>query len=193
MDDLILENSRVLLRPLTENDWDLLLPFSLHEPEIWDLSPKGANGEENLRHYIKDAFIQKENGTGCPFIVIDKLRNQCAGMTRFYNINTYNRHAEIGYTWYGKAFRGSGINKQCKFLLLEHAFEKMNLLRVGFRGDLTNTVSIAAMKSIGATEEGILRQEQRLPNGRFRDTIVLSILQNEWLDTIKKDLAQKLS
>jgi RimJ/RimL family protein N-acetyltransferase len=126
-------------------------------------------------------------------VVIDKKSGQCIGSTRYYNISEHNRNLEIGFTWYGKAFRGTGINKQCKFLLLQHAFEVMNVLRVGFKADATNAVSVAAMKSVGAKEDGILRQDTLMLDGRFRDTMVLSILQNEWHNSVKAMLMAKLA
>lgn len=193
MNQLILENDHVLLRPLTMPDLEHLLPISLNEPETWHFSPKSAAGEENLKTYIQEALEQQKSGVSLPFIVFDKQRQQYAGSTRFYNISTHNQNLELGFTWYGKAFRGTGLNKQCKYLLLQYAFETLNVLRVGFRADAKNSVSVAAMKSIGAKEEGILRQDTLMSNGRFRDTIVLSILQEEWYQSVKKALLQKIA
>lgn len=193
MHNIILENNRILLRPLTLDDYDILLPFSLNEPETWQFAPKSAAGKENLYRYIQDALTQKSANTGIPFIVFDKKLQQYIGSTRLYNINHHNRNADIGYTWYGKDFRGTGINKHCKFLLLQYAFETLNLLRVGFKADASNQISIAAMKSLGATEEGILRQDTLMPDGRFRNTIILSILKCEWESQIKTLLSKQLS
>ena len=193
MKDFILENEHVLLRPLTAEDFELFLPYSLNEPETWHFSPRSAAGEDNLREYMNYALTNKANGIEYPFVVIDKRSGQCIGSTRYYNISERNRNLEIGFTWYGKAFRGTGINKQCKFLLLQHAFEVMNVLRVGFKADATNAVSVAAMKSVGAKEDGILRQDTLMLDGRFRDTMVLSILQNEWHDSVKAMLMAKLA
>jgi RimJ/RimL family protein N-acetyltransferase len=193
MNRIILENHRALLRPLCADDEALLLPFSLNEPETWRYSPSGAAGQEALHAYIAKALTEKTAGIAYPFVVIDKNSNTIAGSSRYYNINLKNRNLEIGFTWYGQTFRGTGLNKHCKFLLLEHAFETMNCLRVGFKADATNTVSVAAMKSIGAQEEGILRQDTLMPDGRFRDTMVLSILQKEWNEYAKADLQRKLA
>lgn len=192
MNQLTLENDHVLLRPLTMEDLEHLLPISLNEPETWYFSPKSAAGEENLKAYIQEALDQQKSGVSLPFIVFDKQRQQYAGSTRFYSIHKQNRNLELGFTWYGKAFRGTGLNKQCKYLLLQYAFETLNILRVGFRADATNTVSVAAMKSIGAKEEGILRQDTLMSDGRFRNTIVLSILQEEWHQSVKEMLFNKL-
>ena len=180
------------MRPLTADDFELFLPYSLNEPETWHFSPRSAAGEDNLREYMNYALTKKAEGTEYPFVVIDKQSGQCIGSTRYYNISECNRNLEIGFTWYGKAFRGTGLNKQCKFLLLQNAFEVMNVLRVGFKADATNAVSVAAMKSVGAKEEGILRQDTLMLDGRFRDTMVLSILQSEWHDSVKAMLMAKL-
>lgn len=193
MSEIILENDHVLLRSMTEGDFNQLLPYALNEPDTWYFSPRSAAGEDNLRQYMDTAISRKRDGIEYPFVVIDKKTWQCAGSTRFYNINPYNRNLEIGFTWYGKAFRGTGLNKHCKYLMLQHAFEEMNMVRVGFKADVTNKISIAAMKSIGAQEEGILRQDTLMDDGRYRDTMVLSILQNEWHDSVKPMLFNKLS
>ncbi len=189
--EIILENDRVLLRPLKKEDISLLKEFSLNEPELWKYSLTPADGLENLKNYIAQALREKELKTSYPFIVIDKSKNIVAGSTRFYNYNKANKTINIGYTWYGKKFQGTGINKNCKFLLLRYAFEEMNLERVEFRAAAKNTISIAAMKSIGCQEEGILRSDCEGQNGR-RDSIVLSILKSEWYNHVKSNLNRKI-
>jgi RimJ/RimL family protein N-acetyltransferase len=99
---------------------------------------------------------------------------------------------QLGYTWYGKEFQGTGLNKHCKYLLLEFAFEKMQVERVEFRADANNEKSIAAMKSIGCTVEGILRKNVKKPEGGRRDSIILSILKDEWNQQVKQNLKNKL-
>jgi len=186
-----LENDRVLLRPLTENDSKYLLSFSENEPELWTYSLLPANGKDNLKKYISIALENKEDETSYPFIVFDKQTNQYAGSTRFYDIQPYHETLQLGYTWYGKAFQGTGLNTNCKFLLLEFAFDVMHVKRVEFRADANNARSIAAMKCIGCTVEGILRSNCKSPTDR-RDSIVLSILKTEWDSEIKKNLALQL-
>ena len=92
---------------------------------------------------------------------------------------------------YGKRFQGTGLNKHCKYLLLEFAFEQLNMERVEFRADNQNLRSIAAMKSIGCTQEGVLRSNTYKSDGTRRDSIVLSILKEEWYQYIKSDLKAK--
>ncbi len=190
--ELILENDSVLLRPLKKEDITLLKEFSLNEPELWKYSLTPADGLENLKNYIDLALQEKELKTSYPFIVLDKRSNKIAGSTRFYDYRKSHSTIQIGYTWYGKEFQGTGLNKNCKLLMLQFAFEKLNLERVEFRADATNTKSIAAMKSIGCVEEGILRSNCIAPSGR-RDSIVLSILKKEWLYSVKSQLIIKIT
>ncbi|SHM26442.1 GNAT family N-acetyltransferase [Mucilaginibacter sp. OK098] len=183
----VLEDERVLLRPLLESDYELLLPFAINEPETWKYSYLSARGEDGMRRYIKDAHDNKAAGKEYPFIVYDKQTQSYAGSTRFYDIQQNWQTMQLGYTWYGEKFRGTGLNKHCKFLLLQFAFETVDAVRVEFRADARNDRSIAAMKSIGCTPEGILRNNMPLQEGGRRDSIVLSILKEEW-DSVVKDL-----
>ncbi len=192
MSEIYLEDEKVILRTLCAEDYPYLLPYSLHEADTWNFSPSGAAGAPALEKYIHTALTELKNGLAYPFIVFDKDSQSYAGSSRYYNISQTNRNLEIGFTWYGKAYRGTGLNKHCKYLMLEHAFEKMDMLRVGFKADATNALSVAAMKSVGAIEEGILRQNTLMPSGRMRDTMVLSILQNEWFAHAKSQLKDKL-
>ncbi|AFD09374.1 GNAT family N-acetyltransferase [Solitalea canadensis] len=190
---VVLENEKVLLRPLEETDFEHLLEFSLNEPEIWRYSLLQAGGEENLKKYIQIALAAKKLGREFPFIVFDKQQNRYAGSTRFYDIQLSYQTLQLGYTWYGKDFQGTGLNKQCKFLLLEFAFEKLGMERVEFRADNNNARSIAAMKSIGCTVEGVLRSHMPDSFGGRRDSIVLSILKKEWENGVRDKLKSKLS
>jgi len=188
----ILENDRVLLRPLEASDLENLLPFSLNEPELWKYSLIPASNEEELKNYISIALSQRENKKEYPFIVFDKRTNSYAGSTRFYDIQLSNKCLQLGYTWYGKEFQGTGLNKNCKYLLLSFAFEKLDIERVEFRADNTNEKSIAAMKSIGCKVEGVLRSNGIRPNGERRDSIILSILKSEWENEVKENLLKRL-
>jgi RimJ/RimL family protein N-acetyltransferase len=189
----ILENDRVLLRPLQQTDAGHLLSISVNEPETWQYSSKTAAGEDALKNYIAEALEQRKTGKEYPFVVFDKQEQAYAGSTRFYDIQPENGALQLGYTWYGKAFRGTGMNKHCKFLLLALAFETLGAERVEFRADARNDRSIAAMKSIGCKVEGTIRNHMLLTDGTRRDSIILSILKNEWFGGVKDMLAGKLS
>ncbi|MDN3724230.1 GNAT family protein [Aequorivita sp. SDUM287046] len=191
LQEYILENETVRLNPLHYQDIDKLLHFSEHQPELWKYSLQPANGLENLKAYINTAVTSRKEEVAYPFIVFDKRTNQIAGSTRFYDFQKYHNTVQLGYTWYGKEFQGTGLNKQCKMLMLEFAFENLGVERVEFRADAKNERSIAAMKSIGCTVEGILRNNCAAPEGR-RDSILLSILKNEWFGGVKETLKSKI-
>lgn len=191
-ENLTLEDDFVLLRPLQESDIEYLMPFSINEPDLWKYSLIRANGKENLENYIRVALKARENQIEFPFIVFDKRTGKYAGSTRFYDINLPFKTLQLGYTWYGKDFQGTKLNKHCKYLLLEFAFEKLQMERVEFRADNNNERSINAMKSIGCTVDGILRNNMPTPDGSRRDSIVLSILKDEWFNSVRESLKKKL-
>nr|WP_315203455.1 GNAT family protein [uncultured Flavobacterium sp.] len=189
----ILEDELILLRPLELTDVDNLLDISLNEPETWKYSLVPANGKENLINYIQLAIKARENKSEFPFIVYDKKSGKYAGSTRFYDINLPFKTLQLGYTWYGKDFRGTGLNKHCKYLLLRFAFETLGMERVEFRADNNNQRSIEAMKSIGCKVEGVLRSNMPTYESDVRrDSIILSILKEEWFGGVKENLSKKL-
>ena len=189
----VLEDDRVLLRPLQQEDAVHLLPFALQEPELWKFSLVSAAGEEGLQNYLDITLKARAEGKEYPFIVFDKRTNEYAGSTRFYDIQTELQTLQLGYTWYGKKFQGTGLNKHCKYLLLSFAFERIGMERFELRADNNNERSIAAMKSIGCKVDGVLRSNMPTrEEGRRRDSIVLSILKNEWFDEVKKGLERRL-
>ena len=190
--DHVLEDDCVLLRPLEANDCKNLLLFSEKEPELWKYSLVKVAGEENLIKYIHTALDARVTGKEYPFIVFDKRTQEYAGSTRFYDIQPLHQTLQLGYTWYGKKFHGTGLNKHCKYLLLQFAFEQLGMERVEFRADNRNERSIAAMKSIGCIEEGVLRSNTLKPDGTRRDSIVLSILKNEWENGVKENIVKRL-
>jgi len=188
--DYILENNFVQLRPLTVLDIPVLLPFSEQEPELWNYSLIKATNEKELINYVNLAFEGRKHKREYAFVVYDKIQQKIAGSTRFYDINLNNKSLQLGFTWYGKAFQGTGMNKQCKLLLLDFAFDFMQMERVEFRADNQNKPSIAAMKRIGCVEEGVLRSNFIKPNGERRSSIVLSILKSEWEQSVKANLEE---
>lgn len=192
-EEYILQNEMVLIRPLVTDDIEHFLPFALSESSLWTYSLQSAAGEEAMNNYIQNAINARINQKEYPFIVFDKKSGLCAGSTRFYDIQPIADTVQLGFKWYGRDFQGTGLNKHCKYLLLEFAFEKMEVYRVEFRADLRNKRSIAAMKSIGCTEEGILRSNGHCADGSRRDSIVLSIIKEDWFDHAKTNLLKKLS
>ena len=191
-EDCILENDVVRLQPPQVTDFEKLVEFSKNEPDIWKFNSNGPDSPENLKKYIERALSQKDKLIEYPFIVFDKIKQKYTGSTRFYAMDLDGKTIEIGYTWYGKDFQGTSINKNCKYLLLEFAFEKMKMERVGFRANNINYRSINAMKSIGCIEEGVLRSYRYDALGNRIDAIVLSILKEEWFATVKQNLKNRI-
>ncbi len=191
-ENVILEDDRVLLRPLQLSDIEFLVPFAINEPETWSYSLVSPAGEEGMKKYINTTIQQREQKIEYPFIVFDKATNAYAGSTRFYDIQLNNLTTQLGYTWYGKNFRRTGLNRHCKLLMLSYAFEKWGMERVEFRADARNEKSVNAMKAIGCTVEGILRSNSTIDSGGRRDSIVLSILKDEWFNSVKENLIGKI-
>ena len=190
--EIILENERVLLRPLMLSDRSLLAHYVNEEPDLWQYSLAAITNTKDLDKYIQAAIEARENKTSYAFIVFDKQLNDYVGCTRFYDMQIAFQTTQIGYTWYSKKCWGTKLNENCKFLLLQFAFDQMDFERVEFRADNTNKRSIAAMQKIGCTVEGVLRNHLPMPNGKRRDSIVLSIVKEDWNASLKQALAAKL-
>jgi len=188
--DHILEDEIALLRPLKEDDIVHLLPFA-DQPEIWRFSTQKGDTEEALKKYLLLAIEARNVKKEYPFVIIDKRTNAYAGCTRFYDVKLNQHNLSLGYTWYGKQFHGTGLNKHCKYLLFDFAFSG-GFERVEFAADTLNARSVTAMKSIGCTEEGVLRSHVVRLDGSRRDTIVLSMLKQEWEQSLKEKLSSKL-
>ncbi len=190
--DYTLENEYVLLRPLVLSDHLLLEKYVIEEPDLWQYSLVAIQDSADLIKYIQDAIEARKQKTAYPFIVFNKLTQTYVGATRFYDIQLLFNSTQLGYTWYSKKVWGTGLNQHCKFLLLQFAFDQVGWERVEFRADNNNKRSIAAMQKIGCTIEGILRNHLPMPNNTRRDSIVLSILKEEWTIKLKQNLADQL-
>lgn len=191
--EIILENEFVELRPLHIDDIALLSHFAISEPTIWKYSLMQIQNENDLAKYVEQAIEARSQKKEYPFIVFDKKKKEYAGSTRFYDIQLQFQTLQLGYTWYGSEFQGTHVNPNCKLLLLEYAFETLNMERVEFRADNRNERSIKAMKSLGCIEEGILRNHLPTIDGGRRDSIILSILKTEWENGVKERLIARTS
>ena len=114
------------------------------------------------------------------FSIIEISTGRILGSTRFCNIDVKNWRVEIGYTWYRQSAQRTGVNTECKLLLLQHAFEQLQCIAVEFRTNWHNHKSRAAIARLGAKQDGVLRQHMLMPDGQYRDTVVFSILNSEW-------------
>jgi RimJ/RimL family protein N-acetyltransferase len=190
--NIYLENSKVVLRPLNDKDFEGLQKIAF-DPVIWKYMPLIQMEDENdLLAYINKAIEEREKCVRYSFVIIEKLTGKLAGSTSLGNISEIDKRIEIGWTWLAREFRGSGLNKHCKFLLLQHIFESLNYERAELKTDALNLQSRKAIIKIGATEEGILRSHTLMSNGRRRDTVYYSILKEEW-PGIKKSIFTELS
>lgn len=190
--EYILENKFVRISPLNTEHIPLLYNLSL-DPGIWTYFLKKGQGGKKYHTYMNNALTQKAAQKEYPFVIFDKTKKQYAGMTRFYAYSHQLQTIKLGHTWYGKNFRGTGINKHCKYLLFEFAFEQLGVERIGFGAYASNTISLAAMKSIGCTPEGVLRNLFPALDGNGRtDCALFSILKAEWLSDKKIKLKAKL-
>ena len=146
----------------------------------------------DIRRWVELVLSRQANGTDLVFAVIHLASGRVAGSTRYLNISTQDRSVEVGGTWYGVDFRRTVVNTECKFLLLEHAFENLDCIRVQIKTDLRNERSQRAIERIGAVREGVLRDHMILPDGTVRSSVYYSILKAEW-PAVKSRLEDMLS
>jgi N-acetyltransferase len=177
--EIILENQRCLLRPVQPGDSELLWPVA-NDPELWKIALSKISDKTSFEGYIKTALQERADKISFPFLIFDKQVNKAAGSTRFSNFSLVHERVEIGWTWLGTEFQKTGLNRACKRLLLEFAFETMKANRVELKTDLLNLNSQAAMEKIGAVKEAVLRKHLITETGRHRDSVYYSILQSEW-------------
>ena len=191
--DYILEDDFVKLCSLKVEHYTDLELLS-RDKAIWTYFLEKGHGGKQFEVYFNAALQQRKLKTTYPFVVHDKIKKQIAGMTRLYAYDPMFKNIKLGHTWYGKPFRGTGVNKHCKFLLFQFVFEQLKLERIGFGAYASNTVSLAAMKSVGCKQEGELRNLFPSLNGVGRTACALfSILKEEWFQTVKTDLGNKLN
>ncbi|TPN86249.1 GNAT family N-acetyltransferase [Aquimarina algicola] len=190
--DYVLENDVVRLTPLRLEHVEELYKLS-NDPNIWTYLIEKGKDKNELFTYISEAVSNRKNKKEYPFVIYDKIKSAYAGTTRFYDYSEVLKVIKLGHTWYGKDFRGTHVNKNCKYLLLAFAFEELQVERVGFGVHKENKISIAAMKSIGCKQEGILRNFIPSLDGKGRtDIMLLSIIKSEWKTIVKSELLQKL-
>ena len=185
LEDVILENEQILLRPMTRQDFPLLLDLS-REKSLWDYFTHDLSSPEGFEDWAVPTF----SGERLQFTIIDKESTLPIGSSAFGNFSPKDKRVEIGWTWLGKDFHGKGYNRQIKFLMFEYAFEVQKMLRVELKTDVLNTPARKAMLAMGIREEGILRSHTLLCSGRRRDTIYYSLLADEW-ESAKKDWYEK--
>lgn len=185
-----LENDLVCLEPLSLDHVAKLLPVA-SEKDLIKYSPSSIHSKELLTAYINSALELKQKQLAIPFAIYHKKDHCYIGSTRFGHIDTTNEVLHIGWTWISRAYQGTGINSQIKFLMLQHAFESLSFEKVSFRIDERNIRSRKAVEKIGGTLEGILRSNVVLPDGFRRNTCCYGILKSEW-PNIKEGIFKSL-
>ncbi len=181
-ENIILEDDRVRLEPLTMDHFSELLPISLQNPDLLKFSPSPFGSRESLEINFQNAIHDRVDENRYAFVIYDKVNTRYIGSTSFGNISVKNNRLEIGWTWISKESQGTGLNKRCKYLLLDYAFEKLTMERVEFKTDSRNIQSRTAIEKIGGSYEGTLRSHTLMLDNHRRDTVCYSILKSEWAE-----------
>lgn len=186
-----LTGKTVELRPLQREHAQGLLDAAA-DGQLWNMKLTVVPGPGTIDGYIATALEGRAAGTVMPFVIVRRDTGALVGSTRFWKIDRVNRKLEIGHTWLSESAQRSAVNTEAKYLLLCHAFEAMQCVRVQFTTDELNEKSRAAILRIGAKQEGVVRHERIMPDGRKRNSVRLSIIDEEW-DEVKAMLEAKLA
>lgn len=159
---------------------------------IWEFTSAKVTNKGEMKKVVESAIAEKEKGTQIPFVVLDKKTGKIVGSSRFLDISELHNTLEIGWTWYSPEYWRTSVNTETKLLMLQHAFENRGVNRVQFCTDSRNIRSQTAIARLGAQREGVLRKHRIIADGYIRDTVVYSILKEEW-PVIKSNLHEKLN
>ncbi len=187
---LTLTGTTVELQPLQREHAAALLAAAA-DGELWNLKVTHVPGPDTVDNYIATALAGREAGSMIPFTLVRRDTGQVVGSTRFWKVDRVNRKLEIGHTWLAQSTQKSAINTEAKLLLLTYAFEVLDSVRVQFTTDELNEKSRAAILRLGAVQEGIVRHERIMPDGRKRNSVRFSIIDSEW-PQVKVNLQAKL-
>jgi N-acetyltransferase len=188
--DLILETKRAILRPITVDDYDVFLELAKQDYDMWYYFSFNLGDEKQLQRWFEIAYADKAANTRRPFTIIDKQTGKIGGSSSLGNISMHDLRAEIGWSWLGKDFRSTGLNKHAKYAMMRYAFDELNFERIEFKTDVMNDRARQGLRNVGGIEEGILRSHMTMWNNRRRTSIYYSVLKDEWpklKETIFKD------
>lgn len=169
----------VRLEPLTASHAEPLAQVGLH-PELWRLQPEPVQTLDDMQRYVDRALAGQRDGNCLPFVIVRQDNGQVIGATRYMDIALAHKRLEIGGTWLTPASQRSGANTEAKFLLLQHAFETIGIMRIVFKTELSNMQSRQAILRIGGVEEGVFRKHLITQSGRARDMVYFAILDEDW-------------
>lgn len=184
-------HERAKLRLMDNTDVETLFSIVEGNRDIWAYLISKMDSVQDMQQYVQKAIKGYGRGTQIPFIVVDQQSNKIVGSTRLYNISVEDKTVELGQTWYHPSVQRTSINTECKYMLLQYAFEKLHMLRVQIKTDARNEKAQRTIERLGAVKEGVLRNERKLPNGYVRDAVVYSIISSEW-PGVKEQLLEKL-
>jgi RimJ/RimL family protein N-acetyltransferase len=190
-ESITLSGRHAALEPLAYEHQDALAE-AVRDGELWKLWYTAIPSPEGMRAEIERRLGLKKAGSMLPFAVRSLSSGKIVGMTTYMNIDANNRRVEIGSTWYARSAQRTPLNTECKLMLLGHAFEKLACIAVEFRTAFFNYASRRAIERLGAKQDGILRSHQRYADGNLRDTVVFSIVAQEW-PAVKRHLEFKLA
>ncbi|RXV67781.1 N-acetyltransferase [Burkholderia stabilis] len=186
-----LTGERIELRPLDASDRQALLDAAA-DGQLWNLKVTAVPSAETVDAYIDTALKGRAAGTVMPFVIVDRASGRVIGSTRFWKIDRTHRKLEIGHTWLSESAQRTRANTEAKWLLLTYAFDTLHCVRVQFTTDELNEKSRAAILRLGAKQEGIVRHERIMPDGRKRNSVRFSIIDDEWPE-VSARLAAKLA
>lgn len=176
-----LQGTHVRLEPLNRAHFPALVEIGL-DPDLWQWTVSFVRTRADMVAYLEQALAEQAHGRSLPFATIDQASAAVVGCTRFGSIEPLHRRVEIGWTWVARPWQRTAINTEAKYLMLEHAFERLQCVRVELKTDALNRRSRDAIVRLGAVEEGVLRSHMITASGRVRDTVYYSILATEWPD-----------
>ncbi|MDH5171467.1 MAG: GNAT family N-acetyltransferase [Gammaproteobacteria bacterium] len=174
-----LAGSHVVLDPMSLEHLEGIKQ-AVRDGELWKLWFTGVPHPDAAEVYIRAALDNRECAGAMPFVIREAKTGKLIGSTRYCNVDESNQRLEIGYTWYSASYQRTAANSECKYLLLNHAFETLGAIAVEFRTHWHNRESRAAIARLGAKQDGVLRNHTRTADGIYRDTVVFSIIDQEW-------------
>jgi RimJ/RimL family protein N-acetyltransferase len=186
-----LEGHGVRLEPLAYEHQEGLAAAAA-DGQLWDLWFTVVPKPDETRAYIAEALAGRAEGHMLPWAVREMTSGAIVGSTRYHDMVAAIDRVEIGYTWYGKRWQRSHVNSACKRLLLGHAFDTLRCEVVGLRTDNFNLASQRAIEALGARKDGVIRHHRARRDGSVRDSVMYSILANEWRD-VKRHLEWRLA
>jgi len=179
IDPVTLKGGIATLEPLAIGH-EAMLAKAAADGELWRLWYTSIAPPDRMHEYVATALDMRERLGAMPFVVRENATGDIVGCTRYFNVDATNRRLEIGHTWYAKRVQRTGLNTECKLMLLGHAFEALKCVAVEFRTHWFNQASRMAIARLGAKQDGVLRNHQLMPDGARRDTVVFSIIDGEW-------------